>query len=483
MKILLLITCSISFLSNGFGQETQPSIDKKDLKQIIRILTADSLEGRGTATEGQKKAERFISDSFESYGLSTYDQNGYLEKFKLQQTYWGEVYLETPNAKLNNFDKIVFQGNSAQKAEVEKEVVFGGMGTDEELNQIDVVDRFVLVFIKNLRASYEIKKKLERKKAFGVILANPDNDKQFESVKRTFKDFSLAKRYSLPNNKTINSKLVEWDTIRFVNSILIPNSQVKNISGLSINKLRKLIEFNKITDAPIVKVRTKFEKIIKELETANVIGIIKGKTNKTIVVSAHYDHLGKIDKQYFPGADDNASGVAALLELAEQFSTSENLNFNIMFLATSAEEAGLLGSTYHVNNVTFNPENIICNINLDMISRRDEKHVSNNYLYCIGSDQSKALDELIKKADNAYDKCDFDYSLNNSKDPLGIFTRSDNYSFYKKGVPSIFLFSGLHADYHKTTDTVEKINFKNLEYRVKQVSKVIELLESEGLKY
>jgi len=482
MKFLLLITCLISFLSKGFGQETQSQIDKKDLRQIINILTSDSLGGRGTASEGQKKAERYISDSFKKLGLSPYNQNGYLEKFELKQTYWDQVYIETPNMKLNNFDKIVFQGNTNQNREVEKEVVFGGMGTDEELNKIDVTDRFVLVFIKNLRATSEISRKLEKKKAFGVILANPENDKQFESIKRTFKDFSLAKRFSLLSNENITKRRAEWDTIRFTNSILIPNSQIKNISGLSINKLKKLIESNKITDAPIVKVKTKFEKVIKKLETANVIGVIKGKTNKTIVISAHYDHLGVIDASYFPGADDNASGVAALLELAELFSTSENLDFNIMFLATSAEEAGLLGSSYHVNNVAFNPKNIICNINLDMISRSDEKHVSKDYLYCIGSDQSNSLDELIKNADIAYDKCHFDYSLNNSKDPMGIFTRSDNYSFYKKGVPAIFFFSGLHADYHKITDTANKIDYKNLEHRVEQISKVIELLESGGFK-
>ena len=119
MKILLLIICLISFISKGFGQETQSRIDKKDLRQIIKILTADSLEGRGTATEGQKKAERFISDSFEKLGLSTYNQNSYLEKFELKQTYWGQVYIETPNIKLNNFDKMVLRGSTIQNVEVE----------------------------------------------------------------------------------------------------------------------------------------------------------------------------------------------------------------------------------------------------------------------------------------------------------------------------------------------------------------------------
>jgi len=89
---------------------------------------------------------------------------------------------------------------------------------------------------------------------------------------------------------------------------------------------------------------------------------------------------------------------------------------------------------------------------------------------------------LIKKADSLFDKCSFDYSMNNSKDPTGIYTRSDNYNFYKKGIPAIQFFSGLHIDYHKTTDTADKIDYVNLENRVRQISLVLDLLQKDGLK-
>jgi len=246
--------------------------------------------------------------------------------------------------------------------------------------------------------------------------------------------------------------------------------------------LTKLADENRIKDAPTTKVKVKFERIQNEIETANVVGVIKGASNKSIVVSAHYDHLGKSGKEYFPGADDNASGTAALLEIAEEFSKSNDLEYNIVFLATSGEEEGLLGSSYHVNHPDFQPANILCNLNLDMISRSDDKHNNKKYLYCIGTDQSPEIHNVIKKADNLFDNCSFDYSLNNSKDPAGLFTRSDNYNFYKKGIPAIQFFSGLHLDYHKPTDTSEKIDYENLENRVRQISLVIELLQSEGLK-
>ena len=480
MKILLLIICLTTLGLQTHGQEVPTSkIDKRDLKTIIKVLTSDSLEGRGTGTIGQRKAEKFISGKYQEIGLLTFDQNSYLEKFKLNQTYWGEVYMKTQNIRLENFDNIVFQGRYAQNAEVEKEIIFGGLGTEKELNQIDVKDRLVLVFVKNLRANYDINANLGKRKAYGVILANPDNAKQFESIKNTFKDFSLQKRLSFPNSDTVKS--AKWDTLRFINSYTIPNSQIKSIMGISQNQLLDLISDDKIISAPISKVKIKCERVEREIETANVIGIIKGKTDKIIVISAHYDHLGKSGKEYFPGADDNASGTAALLEIAEEFSTSKDLEYNLMFIATSGEEAGLLGSFYHVNRPNFNPKNIICNLNLDMISRSDDKH-DYQYLYCIGTDQSNEIDMLIKKVDASYDKCSFDYSLDNSKDTSGLYTRSDQYNFYKKGILAIQFFSGLHADYHKPTDTVDKIDFNNLEDRVRLISLVIKQLESEGFK-
>jgi hypothetical protein len=482
MKILLLISCLTSFILQSQGQADKSKIDRKDLRTFVRILSSDSLEGRGTGTSGQRKAERFMSERFKELGLNTYDQNGYLQKFKLNQTYWGQVYIKTQNRTLENFENMVFQGSNAQNEETEKEVVFGGLGTDEELNQIEVKNRLVLVFVKNLRSSSDINKRLGQRKASGVIIANPDNEKQFESIRSTLKDYSLQKRLSLHHIDTSRNTFAKWDTIRFINTISIPNSEIKNIFGRSIKELTKLQEDNRIKEVSFVKAKVRFERIHNEIETANVVGVVKGKSNKSIIVSAHYDHLGKSGNEYFPGADDNASGTAALLEIAEEFSETKDLEYNIVFLATSGEEAGLLGSLYHVSHPDFDPKNILCNLNLDMISRSDDKHDNTKYLYCIGTDQSKEIDTIIKKADSLFDQCSFDYSLNNSKDPAGLFTRSDNYSFYKKGITAIQFFSGLHPDYHKTTDTVDKIDFTSLESRVRQISLVIELLQREELK-
>ncbi len=250
MKLPLVLTCLTTLVFQSPGQSNKSKIDKKDLKHFVKILTSDSLEGRETGTEGQRRAENFISARYKNLGLNKHNQNSYLEKFKLHQIYWGQIYIETPSKTLRNFENMVFQGSNVQNEEIEKEVVFGGRGTDEELNQIEVKDRLVLVFTKNLRSSNDISIKLGKRKASGVILANPENEKQFESIKNTLKDHTLQKRISLPSNDTIRNIFAKWDTVKFINTITIPNSEIKRFFGRSTKELIKLQEDNRIREVP-----------------------------------------------------------------------------------------------------------------------------------------------------------------------------------------------------------------------------------------
>ena len=324
---------------------------------------------------------------------------------------------------------------------------------------------------------------MKKQNAFGLILANPDNDLQFETIRTTLKNHSLQKRFSLTQMDSVFKMKYVWrDTIKYSKTTLIPNNRIKSILNISTKKLKEAILKNEIGKIPKSIIKIKYERIHDTINTSNVCGIIKGKSKKSIIISAHYDHLGSIVKNYFPGADDNASGTAALMEIAEEFSNCKDLNFNLVFLATTGEEEGLLGSKYFVSQDNFNPKNVICNLNMDMISRYDTLHEYNQkYLYCIGTDNSKELNLIFKKAAKFYDKCSFDFSLDNSKDPFGIYSMSDQYAFYKKGIPSVFLFTGLHEDYHKLTDTENKINYSILENRVRLISVIIKLLQNEWI--
>lgn len=346
---LILLLVSIDIFSQVNTEYVQNAINKTDLKTYIEKLSSSSLEGRLTGSTGQRKAAEFIANRFQSLGLKIFDED-YYQKFRLIQTYWGDVYLKTNGKKLMNFEEMAFLGNIAQNNEAEKEIVFGGNGEEDQLNQINVENKVVLIFINNLRAAYEINLRLQKKNAFAVILANPKNYKQFESLKNTFKEHKLRKRLSFPSSDT-----TLHTASMTLNEFIIPNSRIKEIMGLSSKSLEKLVINNTIAECPSSTIAIKCERISHTLETENVIGVIEGTSNKSIILSAHYDHLGLLKEGYYPGADDNASGTASLIELAEAFSYSTDLYYNLIFLATTGEEEGLLGSKYFVSTKDFDP--------------------------------------------------------------------------------------------------------------------------------
>ena len=204
----------------------------------------------------------------------------------------------------------------------------------------------------------------------------------------------------------------------------------------------------------------------------NVLGYIEGADpklkNELIIITAHYDHIGIIDGEIHNGADDNASGTAAVLEIAKTFQLAKKngISFkrSILCMPVSAEEKGLLGSYYYADNPEFPLINTIANLNIDMIGRMDEFHPNNdNYIYLIGSDKlSSDLHNISEATNDKYAQIELDYRFNDPNDPNRYYYRSDHYNFAKNNIPSIFYFSGVHEDYHKHTDTVEKLNYNKI---------------------
>ena len=143
----------------------------------------------------------------------------------------------------------------------------------------------------------------------------------------------------------------------------------------------------------------------------------------------------------------------------------------MLFMWLTGEEKGLLGSEYYVNFPVFALEKTICDINIDMVGRVDEKYTENpNYIYVIGSDRiSTDLHDVNEEMNKKYTQLTLDYTYNSEQDPNRFYYRSDHYNFAKNGIPSIFFFNGVHADYHKLTDTVEKINFDKMENITKHI--------------
>ena len=215
-----------------------------------------------------------------------------------------------------------------------------------------------------------------------------------------------------------------------------------------------------------------FKRIFKSNQTIrgeNVIGYIEGSDLKEelLIITAHYDHLGKHDSLIFNGADDDASGVSAALEIAEAFMLAKKEGNgprrSILIMPVSGEEKGLLGSRYYTDNPIYPLENTVANLNIDMIGRLDDWHDNGNYVYLIGSDRlSYDLHNLNEKINDEYIGIDLDYRFNDKDDPNRYYYRSDHYNFAKNNIPVIFYFNGVHEDYHKPSDTIEKLDFDKI---------------------
>ncbi|MHB1276902.1 MAG: M28 family peptidase [Bacteroidia bacterium] len=217
----------------------------------------------------------------------------------------------------------------------------------------------------------------------------------------------------------------------------------------------------------------------------NVMGVLPATqpSDEYIVISAHYDHLGIIRDTIYNGADDNGTGTSSVLELIRLFSIyTPKREKNILFIFFSGEEKGLLGSKYFAENPVVPLEKIVCDLNIDMIGRADSAHqLDSNYVYVIGSDRiSTVLDNLLQVS-NVPHPLALDYTYNDPKDPQRLYERSDHYNFAKHGIPVAFFFSGLHADYHKSTDDIEKINFEVVYWRMMLVYRLAnEVMRYEG---
>ncbi len=211
----------------------------------------------------------------------------------------------------------------------------------------------------------------------------------------------------------------------------------------------------------------------------NVVAYIKGseKPDEIVIISAHLDHIG-ISKNgdINNGADDDGSGTVAIIEIAEAFKTAEKNGHgpkrSILFLHVTGEELGLYGSRYYTDEDPIFPlKNTVANLNIDMIGRIDQKHKkSPNYLYLIGSDKlSKELHDVSEAVNKEFINMKFDYTYNAKNDPNRFYYRSDHYNFAKHNVPVIFYFNGTHVDYHRPTDTPDKIEYDLLAKRAKLI--------------
>lgn len=211
-------------------------------------------------------------------------------------------------------------------------------------------------------------------------------------------------------------------------------------------------------------------------DSENILAFIPGteKPEEIIVISAHYDHVGMRNGEIYNGADDDGSGTVAVMEIAEAFKKASDAKQgpkrSVLFLHVTGEEHGLFGSDYYSQNPVFPLANTVANLNIDMIGRDDPENRGKQYVYVIGSAMlSSELKKISEETNKKFTNLELNYKYDDPKDPQMLYYRSDHYNFAKNNIPVAFYFDGIHEDYHKPTDTPDKIDYPLLQKRTQLI--------------
>jgi hypothetical protein len=451
------------------------TITVEDLKEDLTILSSDALEGRETGKRGQKMAAAYIRAHFEELGLEgpVKKGNGYYQDVPLVSAKAGTIYLKLGSKKLINLKDFMYLGSPMDTDEISTEVVFLGNGSKQNFENKDLKGKSILVINSNRnerRKTTEIAKKHGVDKIF--VVTTEDQTQYTDFMKRYNSYFDRA---TLKIDR-------EEDASRIGTFYLSPDTAAE-IFKKPLEKLTEAIsEFDAGNMKAFKKIRTKKitykttyikDKIISE----NVLGYLEGSEFKdeVIVMTAHYDHEGIKNGEVYNGADDDGSGTVAIMEMAEAFVNAKKDGYgprrSILFMTVTGEEKGLLGSEYYTDNAIFPLENTVVNLNMDMIGRIGKDHEDQGeYIRLIGSDAlSTELHAINESVNKLYTGLFLDYSVNDKNHSSRSYYRSDHWNFAKNGIPIISYGNGPHADYHKPTDTVDKILFELLQKRAQLI--------------
>ncbi len=479
MRRIILISSLILCwaLSPASAQETaDPSayastIQEDDFRELLAIVASDAMEGRETGERGQKMAAAFIREQFKSLGLeppvTVNGQKSYFQPIELYAAVPAETYMMVDGKRIDNFDGMVHIGGAGTREVNDLEVVFGGNGSEEALSQINAEGKALLVWVNGRREQQAVIERAQANKPAVLLMIPTETDEDFTQLAGRYKSY-------LMNGRLRAEKPEEGDGD---DSFMIPPSLAATILKKDLDKVQKAMESGSIKGFKPNTISFKTSSAIKVVETENVLGYMEGTDLKDelIVVTAHYDHIGRNGDEINNGADDDGSGTTAILEMAEAFSKAKadgnGPRRSILFMTVTGEEKGLLGSGYYAANPVFPLENTVVDLNIDMIGRIDPEHEADGkYVYLVGSNRlSTELHEISENTNEKYTKLALDYTYNDENHPDRIYYRSDHWNFAKNNIPVIFYFSGIHADYHRPTDTIEKINYDLLTLRAQLV--------------
>lgn len=482
MKKLFLSPLFFLIATTSFPQKQQIDFAAKysqgvtpaGLREKLSVIAGAGMEGRETATPGQRRAAGYIEDRFQKLGLTPGTSGGYQMQYPVYQDTLIEASLQV-NGKMHKLDS-TFSLDIASAANGTygiNEVIFASYGiVDSNRNDykdFDIRGKWILIFEGTPTSDTPV----DRRSPYG-------------NAAKVLKAKSLgAKGVFIMTNDIVNKSNFNTKGRMYLKKIETESVPVITVSTqlahelLGLNPAR-LLENIKITPTGSYKSKVQFaiNKRTLTLQSSNVIALLPGtdKKDEFVLITSHYDHLGVKGKEIYYGADDDGSGTTSVIQIAEAFAKAKNEGHgprrSIVFMTVSGEEKGLLGSEFYSEHPAFPLSKTSVDLNIDMVGRIDPSYKGDslNYLYIIGDDKlSSNLRPLTDSLNKRYLNMQLNRQFNNLNDPNRYYYRSDHYNFAKNGVPVIFYFNGTHADYHQPTDTVDKINFDLMSKRVKLV--------------
>ncbi len=528
---LLISSCSSTDkLQHDSGQTDQlltysELITPEFLRSHLEVIAHDSLLGRDTGSEGERIAASYIIDHYTEWGIEPKGTTGYLQPFMLNAERTDSLVYRTYSVADNDTTWLsqsiegessaadfirLFGGATPQDGEI----VFAGFGVYDparnvrHLDEDKIAGNWVLIFEEiphvvngdtlidpRINNNARIGQIISQYNANGVlVISDMEQDEYME----------VAAISSMTISNPENFRLQYLDDGRGTHGFSESYTMVspeKAAEMLGLESVAEIFEYRESLKSDITGFSAyKTDRHLKyepfegtvEVESNNVIGYIEGGhpelKEEVIVLVAHYDHIGigmpdEHGDMINNGADDNGSGTVALLNIAKAMQQAANDGYrpdrSVLFLHVSAEEKGLLGSRYYSDHPVIPIENTAASFNADMIGRSDDRNIDKgdtDYVYLIGGHLiSSELENLVIEANNKSVSMRLDDYYNDLNDPNQLYRRSDHWNFGRLEVPFVFFFTGLHEDYHRPGDTVDKIDFEKL-------SRITKLIHASTIK-
>lgn len=478
------------------------SITPAELKQDLSVLASDAYEGRGTGQKGQKMAADYLVKAFKAAGLTgpvPNSANPYFQRFMLHRVgidSSSSIQIGNRTFVLNKDFYVILRDPAAASATIQPTFVGYGISTaayaDFATSSPDLQHKDLVVLLgePQTKTGKPLLGKDGKSSPYGLsgIAEMGERSPALRSLapRSTFRIMPSAAAFAkVPHDYPFLFGQGPDDQISFPDEHgPSPTGTGSNVFFVSpemgaallgttpagLTQYQQAVADAGKPVAPAFKpgpVELRVKNRAGNFTTENVLGYLEGsdKKDEVVVMSAHYDHIGRKNGVVYNGADDDGSGTVSVLAMARAFAQAKKDGHgprrSILFLANVGEEVGLLGSRYYTDHPVFPLANTVTVLHMDMVGRVDSAHQGKgNYLYIIGDNWlSTDLHTLSEAINQQYHPLALDYKYNSITDPNHLYSRSDHYNFSKHQVPVIFYASGFHADYHQATDDVDKIDF------------------------